>query len=290
MNRLEQKKFDRRTELAEFLRSRRERLSPEQAGLPPGGRRRTPGLRRTEVALLAGVSVEWYTWLEQGREISVSAALLESLCRTLQLDAAERRHLFLLAHRQPPPADPPAGRSIPPALQPFLDGLGLTPGCVLDARMTVVAWNKAFCAVFGDYDAWDEQERNLIRMTFTSPYLRQLKGEEWEAQALRLLAQFRAGYGRFVEDPWWAETLQELSRISPEFREMWSRHEVIETPEGRKHIRHPSAGLLTFEPLALQVIDSPDLQLLVNTPVPGSGTAEKIERLLADSSQATITE
>ncbi|WP_426448879.1 helix-turn-helix transcriptional regulator [Paenibacillus sp. S-38] len=289
MNRLEQKKFDRRTELADFLRSRRERLSPEQAGLPPGGRRRTPGLRRTEVALLAGVSVEWYTWLEQGREISVSAALLESLSRVLQLDAAERRHLFLLAHRQPPPADPPARRIISPALRHFLDGLGTTPGCVLDARMTVVAWNETFCTVFGDYSTWDEQERNLVWMTFTSPYFRQLKGEEWEAQALRLLAQFRAGYGRFVEDPWWAEMLQELSRFSPEFREMWSRHEVVETPEGRKHIRHPAAGLLIFEPLALQVADPPDLQLLVNTPVPGSGTAEKIERLLADS-QAAIVE
>src|SRR5258707_4324110 len=149
MNQLE---LDRDHELAEFLRSGRASLSPEQVGLPRGTRRRTPGLRRGEVALLAGVSPEWYTWLEQGRDINVSVQLLESLARVLQLDDNERTYLFLLALRQPPPVETFSPPTISPSLQLILDQLATTPACVVDARLNAVARNQSHACVFGIHD------------------------------------------------------------------------------------------------------------------------------------------
>lgn len=275
-----QLELDRHHELAAFLRSRRARVSPEQVGLPRGTRRRTPGLRRPEVALLAGVSPEWYTWLEQGRDIHVSAQVLESLARVLQLDANERAHLFVLALRQLPPIKTVSPPAISPILQQFLDHLGVIPACVVDPRLTVVAWNAAFRVVFGDFATLSERERNLIWKLFTSPLPRQVN-EEWEELARVFLAQFRAGYGRFIQDPWWATQISELSRISPEFRELWAHHDVINVSEGRKTMHHPLVGELTFDFLWFQTVDSGDLRLLIHTPRSHSGTAEKIERLLA---------
>ncbi len=268
--------LDRQHELATFLRSRRARISPESVGLPREGRRRTPGLRRGEVAQIAGVSLEWYTWLEQGRDIHVSVQVLESLARTLQLDADERNHLFLLALRQPPPVEAFSSTTISPTFQHFLDQLGTTPACVVDARLNVVAWNNAFCAVFGDYATTSERERNLIWRLFTSPS----SSEEWEEHARIYLAQFRAEYSRFINDPWWAQQIAELNRISPEFRELWAHHDVLTVPEGQKSKHHPLVGELNFEFLLFQTVDTSDLRLLIHTPRSHSGTADKIERLL----------
>src|SRR5689334_13231533 len=191
---INQLELDRHHELAAFLRSRRARLLPEQVGLPSGARRRTPGLRREEVAMLAGVSPEWYTWLEQGRDINVSMQLLESLARVLQLDANEREHLFLLALRQSPPIEkiytPP---TVSPILQAFLDNLGISPACVVDARTNIIAWNAAYWAVFvGDSTARTERERNLIWRIFTNPASRRAN-EHWKEIARAYVAQFRAG-------------------------------------------------------------------------------------------------
>jgi len=280
MNQLE---LDRHHELAEFLRSRRARVSPEQVGLPEGTRRRTPGLRRAEVALLAGVSAEWYTWLEQGRDIHVSVQVLESLASVLQMDADERAHLFLLALRQPPPVETFSLPTISPTFQQFLNQLGTTPACVVDARLNVVSWNAAHCVVFGDYATLPERERNLIWRLFTSPA--QLGNGEWEAIARVYLAQFRAGYGRFINDPWWAQRIAELSQISPEFRELWTRHDVLNMSEGWKLMHHPLVGELAFDFLWFQTVDSSELRLLIHTPRSNSGTAEKIERLLACESE-----
>ena len=276
MNQLE---LDRHHELTEFLRSRRARISPEQVGLPKGTRRRTPGLRRGEVALLAGVTPEWYTWLEQGRDIHVSVQLLESLARVLLLDANERAHLFLLALRQPPPVETFAPTTISPTLHQFLTQLGTLPTCVVDPRLNVVAWNAAFRVVFGDFATQTSRERNLIWLLFTHP-VRQAN-EEWEELARVYLAQFRAGYGRFINDPWWARQIAELSRISPEFRELWACHDVQSVSEGRKTMHHPLVGELAFDFLWFQTVDSRDLRLLIHTPRSNSGTAEKIERLLS---------
>jgi transcriptional regulator with XRE-family HTH domain len=230
------------------------------------------------VATLAGVSPEWYTWLEQGRDISVSVQLLESLARVLQLDTDERVHLFLLALSQPPPVETFSPPTISPTVRQFLDQLRTIPGCAFDARLNVVASNAAHCVVFGDYTAAvDERERNLIWKLFTSPTLQ--ANEAWEELVRVYLAQFRAGYARFINDPWWAEQIAELSRISPEFRELWPRHDVLNVTEGRKTMHHPLVGKLTFDFLWLQTVDSCDLRLLIHTP--RGGTAEKIERLLA---------
>jgi transcriptional regulator with XRE-family HTH domain len=272
---------DRNHELAAFLRSRRARLSPQSVGLPVAGRRRTPGLRREEVAMLAGISPEWYTWLEQGRDINVSVPLLESVARTLRLDADEREHLFLLAQGQPAPVENVSHATISPTLQDFLEGLQTSPACVVDARLNAIAWNRAFRAVFGDYTQMSERERNLIWRLFALP-AQQENDQGWEEHARIYLAQFRAEYGRFVNDPWWSEQITSLSRISPEFRELWARHDVLNVPEGRKSIQHPLAGALSFDFLFFQLIDPSNLKLLIHTPRKGSDTAEKIERLLQE--------
>ena len=244
-------------------------------------RRRTPGLRREEVALLAGVSPEWYTWLEQGRDINVSVQLLESLARVLQLDDNERTYLFLLALRQPPPVETFSPPTISPTLQLFLDQLGTTPACVVDARLNSVARNQAHCAVFGNYDGQSERDRNIIWRVFTQPGP---KGPHWEEFARLCLAQFRAEYGRFIEDPWWAKQIAELSEVSPEFRELWARPDVLNVLEGRKSVDHPRVGELAFEFLWLQTVNSPDLRLFVYTPR-SKETADKIAQLLALESE-----
>jgi transcriptional regulator with XRE-family HTH domain len=281
---MNQWELDRHHELAAFLRNRRARILPEQVGLPRGTRRRTPGLRRGEVALLAGITPEWYSRLEQGRDIHVSVQLLESLARVLQLDTNERTHLFLLALNQPPPIETFSPMTISPTIQQFLHQLGTTPACIIDARLNVVTWNTAFHATIGGASGhpalMSERERNMIWRLFTSPLSRK-KSEEWEELARVFLAQFRAGYGRFINDPWWATQIAELSRISPAFRELWDRHDVLNGPEGRKSMHHPLVGELTFDFLLLQTIDSCDLRLLIYSPRSNSGTTEKIERLLA---------
>ncbi len=280
---MNQTELDRHRELAEFLRNRRARLSPEEVGLPRGTRRRTPGLRREEVAMLAGVSPEWYTWLEQGRDINVSTQVLESLARVLRLDADEREHLFLLVFRQPPPVETYSPPTISPILREFMEQLGTTPVCVVDVRTNVIGWNDAYCVVFGDFSTLSERNRNLVWRIFTLPGARTVNSH-WKEIAQVYLAQFRAGYGRFINDPWWAEQIAELSAASPEFRELWARHDVLHLSEGHKLFHHPVAGDLDFDILWLQTVDSSGLRLLIHTPCPGSGTVERIQRLLDDRS------
>jgi transcriptional regulator with XRE-family HTH domain len=271
---------DRHHELAEFLRSRRARLSPEQFGLPRGTRRRTPGLRREEVAMLAGVSPEWYTWLEQGRDINVSMQVLESLVRVLQLDTNEREHLYLLVLRQPPPVEMYRPPTVSPTVQGFLDSLSTSPACVVDARTNVIGWNAAYYAVFGPFTAdTPERDRNLLWRIFTRPRAKEIN-EGWRRIASAYLAQFRAGYARFINDPWWAEFIAELSEVSPEFRELWARHDVIHLSEGHKLLHHPVVGDLDFDILWLKTVDSSELRLLIHTPRLETNTAEKIQRLM----------
>jgi PAS domain-containing protein len=233
------------------------------------------------VALLAGVSPEWYTRIEQGRDIHVSVPVLERLASVLRLDANERTHLFLLALRQPPPIETFSPPTISPALHQSLRQLGPIPACFVDPRLNIVAWNDAFCVVFGDFAALSERERNVIWRVFTHPLFRQGNHQEWEELARTALAQFRACYGRFINDPWWTTQIAELSRISPEFRELWACHDVHNASEGHKSMHHPSAGDLSFDLLSLQTSDSSDLRLMMFTPRSSSRTAEKIERLLA---------
>lgn len=276
---MEQAHRERLQELAQFLKTRRDRLTPEQAGLPSEGRRRTPGLRRGEVAQLSGVSVDWYTWLEQGRDIQVSAQVVESIARALQLDTDERKHFYRLALQQLPSGQAPAENVITIQLQRFLDRQGASPAYVTDPQLNIVGWNKAACLIYGDYEAMTLRERNSVWRTFTSPYVRQLLRENWENHARHRLAQFRASYGDYIGDSGWIELIEDVSRVSEEFRAWWSRHDVLSGPEGRKIIHHPSAGLLVFEQLLFHAADSPHLVVTVNLPA-DEETEGKVRELL----------
>lgn len=171
--------------------------------------------------------------------------------------------------------------TITPAFQQFLQQLGTTPACVIDARLNVVQWNAALQVTIGGYSAMmAERERNMLWRLFTPPLVRQ-GSEEWEKLARMFLAQFRAGYGRFINDPWWGIQIAELSRVSSAFRELWSRHDVLNRPEGWKSVHHPLVGELILDFFLLQPVDSEHLRLLIYSPRSHSGTTEKIERLLA---------
>ncbi|WP_339255614.1 helix-turn-helix transcriptional regulator [Paenibacillus sp. FSL R5-0713] len=281
---------NRYSELAQFLRNRRARISPKQLGLPEG-RRRTPGLRRAEVATLAGISLEWYTYLEQGREIHVSIEVLESLARVLQLDKTERKHMFLLAHRQHPPERPRSlDVQVSPVIQRHLDSLGTSPAAAMDVRMNILSWNDAFIALQGDFvnlEGNSERERNFLWITFTSEYFRTLKGDQWEAHARRTTARFRAEYAKYVDDPWWAEQVELLSEASPEFKEYWQSYEVLDAYDAHKIMYHPEAGILNFDHLTLQPLESPELEISVQVPLP-DGTAGKIQALMEDRSKKSF--
>jgi transcriptional regulator with XRE-family HTH domain len=278
--------MQRRAELARFLRSCRERLTPAEVGLPGGGRRRTSGLRREEVAQLANVGVSWYTWLEQGRPITVSAQVLESLARALRLDATARTHLFILARQEVPALPTPAtiAESVVPAVRQILDALGTFPSClpayVTNARWDAVAWNEVACRVFMDFEALPVRDRNLLRFMFADGRTCQLY-EDWEGAARRMLAIFRASTGRYVGETWLTELVAEVSQVSAEFAAWWSRGDVQGTPEGSKATRHPQVGRLDLRLTLLQVAQTPDLWMMVYTPAPGTDTAERLQRLMA---------
>ena len=273
----------RRAEVARFLRTRRERLAPASVGLPAGGRRRTPGLRREELAELAGVGVSWYTWLEQGRPITVSAQVLDSLASALRLDAAETAHLFILARGELPAPPAPATEGVVPAVQRILDALAASPAClpayVANARWDVVAWNEAARCVFTDFAALPAHERNLLRFIFTHPQARRLY-RDWAGTAKRNLAIFRASTSRYVSESWLADLVADLSRASAEFAAWWPRADVLGIPQDGKEIQHPLVGCLALEPTLLQVGQTPDLWMIVYTPLPGTDTAAKLQRLI----------
>ncbi|GHO98212.1 hypothetical protein KSF_082600 [Reticulibacter mediterranei] len=267
-------------ELGDFLRTRRARLTPEEVGLPRGSRRKTPGLRRAEVAQLVGVSVDWYTWLEQGRAITPSTQVLERLVQALRLDANERNHLFLLAQQQAPPALLQETEIVSPALQRFLDQFGTRPAFISGRRWDILAWNDAGSAIFSDYSRMTTpRERNTIWGIFTNPLARQFV-VDWEEDARQLLAQFRNSYGRHPEDAQFTELIHDLMLASPEFRAWWPDHEVRSGQEGRKTLNHPQVGYLMFERLTFQVFDAPDLKVTVYTPLEEADTPRKLEQLL----------
>ncbi|EFM12293.1 helix-turn-helix domain protein [Paenibacillus curdlanolyticus YK9] len=269
-------------ELAQFLRTRRDRLTPEQVGLSPQGRRRTPGLRREEVAILSGVSIDWYTWLEQGRDIQVSSQVLENIAKALRLDPIERNHLFALALQHQPTNQQQETRSIQPTLQCFLDQQGNSPAYVMDQRLSIVAWNKAANLIYGDYERMSPLERNTLWRSFAMPSTRELLRENWERHARHRLAQFRGNYGKFVGDSLSMELIELLNQESEEFREWWPQHDVLNGPEGRKMNYHPIVGVMEFDQLSFLVTDSQHLTVTVNLPS-NEETRLKVDRLLVNS-------
>jgi transcriptional regulator with XRE-family HTH domain len=255
----------RRAELAAFLRSRRERITPEDAGLPPGFRRRTAGLRREEVAQLSGVGVTWYTWLEQGRPINASAQVLHAVARTLRLDQAEREHLYRLANSSAAPPAPEADGPGIPEIQQILDGLTTLPAAVLNERFDLLAWNAAFAALFPTVVRVPVADRNTLWLNFTHhdcchPYLNRAD------QLGMMVAQLRAAYGRHLGEPGWTGFVRRLQAASPEFARMWAQHEVASPASYLKIFRHPVHERLTMTTNSLAVLAVPGTRIVVYTP------------------------
>jgi transcriptional regulator with XRE-family HTH domain len=270
----------RREELADFLRHRREALSPEAVGLPGGGRRRTPGLRREEVAQLAGVGTTWYTWLEQGRDVRASLDVLEALARALKLSQAERSHLILLGRgEEAPPCRNPVER-VSPALRKLIDGLGSNPAYILGRRWDYLAWNEAAVALLGDFGAIPRAARNHLWVTFTDPSRREMFGD-WERSMRTLVAKFRADSARHIGDPAFESLIAALRRSSPEFADAWERHEVSRSGEGRKDLNHPVAGQMSFSHAVFHPAEKLEQRLVLYSPLPEHETAEKLARLMA---------
>ncbi|MEV6609592.1 helix-turn-helix transcriptional regulator [Kutzneria sp. NPDC051319] len=266
-----------RQELASFLRARRDRLTPLDVGIVPGLRRRTPGLRREEVAQLSGVSVTWYTWLEQARDITVSRQVLDSLARALRMSPAERQHLFSLGG-EPLPAERPV---IPPdpALQRLIDTLNPNPAYLLDECWDLLAWNNAEVGLIGDPAELAEFERNLIWLVFTQPAMRELL-TDWRGQAKGLLAQFRADIAGRTGEPRVEERVAALRRVSPEFREWWDLHAIEGFRSARHRFDHPRLGRLTVDYVRLAALDTPGVKLFTCVPA-DAATAEKMPGLLS---------
>ena len=254
--------LQRRRELADFLRSRRARLLPADVGLPDAGLRRTPGLRREEVAMLAGVGITWYTWLEQGRKINPSDEVLASIARTLRLSSAETEHVFRLA-RTHPPANGTAA-AVPPVLRLLVDRQDPAPAILIDARWDLLAWNRAAQEIFR-YDLVPPADRNAAWLMFGSPLVREVCAD-WPRHARRVLGAIRAASADLLDDPRFVEVLERLRREHPEVRLWWDDQEVAPKTVTDKALRHPTRGWLQVEEVVLRPAVAPELQLVINLP------------------------
>jgi transcriptional regulator with XRE-family HTH domain len=249
-----------KSELSDFLRSRRSRLTPAEVGLAPGGRRRTPGLRREEVAELAGISIDWYTRLEQGRDVQPSVPTVEAIGRALRLSDAEKAHLHRLARtfRQVPFER----ERVPPALQRLLTALPL-PGYVVGQRWDLLAWNDAASALFMDFAVLPPTDRNILVYMLTDPAVRYLFGAGWTREARRMLGQFRADYANWVGDPAFEALIANLQARCAQFRGWWQAHEVQPQRAGEKLLHHPDRGKLSVEYATFQSNDDRRLKLVL---------------------------
>jgi len=249
----------RRSELADFLRDRRARVTPDSVGLFDNGRRRTPGLRREEVAQLAGVGLSWYTWLEQGRDIKPSAQVLDALARVLRLDAGERAHLFHLARVELPLPGLDYPRDAPQELRAIVEALVPNPAYLLGPRTDVLAWNRSAIALMGEPALAPDGRPNLLWWLFTDEKRR--ASEQSRETARHTLARFRAEHARRFGDADFDALLEALSEASPEFRAEWERHEVLTEQLGTKTMQHPRAGTLRLHHLQSVPTSHPDLRL-----------------------------
>jgi transcriptional regulator with XRE-family HTH domain len=263
----------RRDELSAFLRSRRARLSPADVGLPDdGARRRTPGLRREELAALAGVGVSWYTWLEQGRDIHPSPEVLDALSRALRLDAAERATLFALARTELPL--PNGSASAPeeeaaedghPLLVSLVEGLHPMPAYLLGPMTRILAWNRAASALFGSPDHLPPEHRSLLWLLLVDPGpARDNPGRE--ATARNMVARFRSEYARHAGEPAYEQFIAGLAEHSPLFAEWWGEHEITDTQRGTKTLQHPTLGTLRLHHAQTVPTGAPDLRLTIYAP------------------------
>lgn len=270
----------RRRELGAFLRNRRERLQPEQVGLPLSRRRRTPGLRREEVARIAGVGVTWYTWLEQAREINASPQVLDAIARTLQFDSHEHAHLFTLAGL-PTTSIADECDQMPPAAQILVERLEPYPAVVLNARWDLLAFNRANASFFPNLEAIPLEERNCLWLAFTDPEWRQAV-VDWDDSVRRMVAEYRSAMAEHIDDPAWQSLVDRLHDASPEFTAVWERHDVVRVTPASKQLRHPTAGVFSFVYTNLWLDHRPNARIVVLTPS-DTRTAERLQTLYRSS-------
>jgi transcriptional regulator with XRE-family HTH domain len=266
-----------RAQLSEFLKSCRARREPASLGLAPAARRRSKGLRREDVAALAGLSATWYTWLEQGRNVHPSEAILERLSAALGLSPAERDYLFMLAQRRPPPLAPDHGEPLRPAVQRMLDTINV-PALIHTRRWDVVAWNAIWTRCFPDFGVRPTTGRNLLRILLTEADFQRNPNEQEEI-ARRILPTVRLDYTQAGDDPVFDRLIEELSAICPIFDRLWRSPEISHFPEGHYTASYPDIGAITFEHTAYSVASSPNLRLLMFCPAQ-EASAGRLAQLL----------
>jgi transcriptional regulator with XRE-family HTH domain len=275
-------------ELREFLRTRRARITPEEAGLTPvPGTRRVPGLRREEVAQLAGVSVDYYVRLERGRNVNVSEAVLDAIARALRLDEDERGHLFAVARPARSRRRPLPPQRVRPGLYRVLEAMAEVPALIVGRRTDVLATNRLARALYTDFDALPHRERNMSRFVFLDEGARELYAD-WEDVARSSVAALHLYAGQHPHDPRLAELIGELSLRDPDFRRWWADHDVQRRTFGSKQFHHPVVGDLTLGYEALAVTGDPDQTLGVYTAEPGSASEEALRLLASWTSEAAV--
>ncbi len=251
-----------RRQLIDFLKGCRARLTPADVGLPDTRRRRTPGLRREDVASLAGVSVTWYTWLEQGRGIHASAEVLERICATLRMSADERQYLFALVQHRPPPPTTDQAEEVSPSLERMLRAIGV-PALVMTSRWDVIAWNES-TKIFRDYSRLSPERRNLLRILLVDDESYRLDPKQFEVMAHRVLAKFRVDYSLTPEDAAFEELIAELHERSPVFQRLWNSPEAMNRSEGVGY--YPHLGGVRFEHSSYVPEGSPTLRVVIYVP------------------------
>jgi transcriptional regulator with XRE-family HTH domain len=265
--------------LGSYLRDRRTRLDPAAFGFS-GPRRRTPGLRREEVAQRANISPTWYTWLEQGRGGAPSADVLDRIAKGLMLTEPEREHMFMLGLGRPPEVRYKAADGVSPRLQRVLDAMPLSPAIIKTATWDVVGWNKAAAALLTDYALLPREQRNILRLMFGSTRIRAVQ-EDWQSVARFVVGAFRADVARAgaTASQEVSSLVAELSRLSPEFEALWQDNQVVAHGEGVKRIHHPEAGLLELEFSSFAVEGRPELGMIVYNPA-SPADADRIRDLI----------
>jgi transcriptional regulator with XRE-family HTH domain len=261
-----------RVQLADFLKSRRARISPGSVGLPQQERRRTQGLRREDVAALTGVSVTWYTWLEQGRDVRPSDRVLEGLSRTLRLSSEERDYLFSLAQHRPAPIKTEPEATIGEAVQRTLDALNL-PALVMNLRWDVVYWNWMMAAAIRDYGVLPPQQRNLIKLLLLNPE-RRTGTRDYRTMAGRILSKLKVDYGQAGADPAFDALIEEMESLCPIFRELWRSPEIAGHSEGVHVERHPTLGDITFAHSSYVVEGAPSQRVVIYAPADPASAAK----------------
>ncbi|MDG4663737.1 helix-turn-helix transcriptional regulator [Mycobacterium sp. 236(2023)] len=272
------KRAQQRLALGEFLRARREAVVRAEVGLPDVPRSRTSGLRREEVSVQAGVSVTWYTWLEQGRDINPSRQVLDAVARALRLSPAEHEYVLALGGYVVDPAV--SGGPLPPQIQRFLDALAGFPAFAISPDWSIAAWNSAYAALYPNISRVDVADRNLLWLVFMDPAIRELL-PDWDTDSRRFLAEFRADAGPRVGEPSYTALVSRLSESSAHFAKAWQATSIERFTSRERLFRHPVAGELRLEHHQVAPVDVPNIQIVAYLPVPNSPAAERLRSLVA---------